>query len=319
MGGSRTEQPAPRCRRGKQGAFRATMGRTMLSVALSSVLTLESCATASRPTWQPLDISPDPDVIRIVMQHAPGAIIEASFVKPDALKPAPQGAVSVQITVRNVGKQSLRIRSGQSELYLADGSRLVIHRTPPPPEETKTSAEPSTEESSLPTRIDAPASATEEPKTPAKTNAESPPVESNAPTQVDTPASAEEPKTPATKETAKQVALGAGIVVGTIVEAAVIVAVHVYAPVLVAAAVVTSPIWGPFVIVARYRQRAQLRSVLDATLQEGDVVLAHGELASAVLQFDGDAAGLGTAFFVVRVTDEVERDWTAKVPLAIPK
>ncbi len=64
---------------------------------------------------------------------------------------------------------------------------------------------------------------------------------------------------------------------------------------------------------------AQLRSVLDATLQEGDVVLAHGESASAVLQFDGDAAGLGTAFFVVRVTDEVERDWTAKVPLAIPK
>src|SRR5713226_5311650 len=228
MGGSRTEQPAPRCRRGKQRAFRATMGRTMLSVALSSVLTLESCATASRPTWQPLDISPDPDVIRIVMQHAPGAIIEASLVKPDALKPAPQGVVSVQITVRNVGKQSLRIRSGQSELYLADGSRLVIHRMPPPPEETKTSAEPSTEESSLPTRIDAPASVTEEPKTPAKTNAESPPVESNAPTQVDTPASAtEEPKTPATtKETAKKVALGVGIVVGTIVGAAVIVAVY---------------------------------------------------------------------------------------------
>jgi len=67
------------------------------------------------------------------------------------------------------------------------------------------------------------------------------------------------------------------------------------------------------------RQRAQLRSVIDATLQEGDVALAHGESASAVLQFDGDAASLGTAFFVVRVTDEVERDWTAKVPLAIPK
>lgn len=244
------------------------------------------------------------------MQHAPGAIVEASLVRPDALKPRPQGAVSVQITVRNVGRQSLRIRSGQSEFELADGRRLVVYRTPQPPEETKTSAEPPTEKSSPATRVDAPASATEEPKTPALTAAESPPAESSAPTQVDAPASeTEEAKTPApAKEMAMKVA--AFVVEGIL---------GVAAGVAIAA---TSPIWVPLVIIAGYRQRARLELSLDAGLQAGDVVLAHGQSASAVLQFVDDSvdtAGLGTAFIVLRVSDEVERDWTAKIRLAIPK
>jgi hypothetical protein len=269
--------------------------RTVLSVALSSVLTLESCATASRPTWQPLDISPDPDVIRIVMQHAPGAIVEAALLEPDALKLAPHGAVSVQITVRNIGKQSLRIRSGQSELDLADGRRLVIFLTPPPPEEAKTSAEPPIEPSSPPTLVAVPASAPEEPKT-------------------------SEPA----KETARKIAVGGAIVVGAIVGVAGAVALYVFMPFVVAAGIVTSPIWGSWLIVAKYKQRAQQQSILDAGLEAGDVVLAHGESASAMLQFaddrgDVDAAGLRTASFVLRVSDEVARDWTAKVPLAIPK
>lgn len=70
--------------------FPSMTARAMLAVILSCVLTLESCATTPRPTWQRLDISHDPDVIRIVMQRAPGAIVEASLANPDAHKPTPK-------------------------------------------------------------------------------------------------------------------------------------------------------------------------------------------------------------------------------------
>jgi hypothetical protein len=134
------------------------------------------------------------------------------------------------------------------------------------------------------------------------------------------PAPSSEPTTSASKEeTATKTVVDAVALAGA---TAIRTAGVVFMPVLVVAAVATSPIWGPFALVALHEERESLRAALDAGLQAGDVDLAAGESASAVIEFvAGDVAGDGSraAFVVVRVTDDVGRDWTARLPVVSPK
>jgi hypothetical protein len=261
--------------------------RTTLSLVLACALALESCATGSHAphdlTWRPVDTWAGPDVNRTVMQRAPVAIVEASLAEPDPLEAAPPGVVRVRLTVRNVGTHSLQVRSNQSELDLADGRRLETSHPPRPP-------------------------------------AEAPPAAASA--AEDAKASTLAPK----GETAKKAADGTAKVLGgagalaaaTVVRAAAV----VFMPVLVVVAVATSPIWGPFALVAIHKDRASLRAALDAGLQGGDVALAAGESASAVIEFVDagvDDARPRAEFVVVRVTDHVGRDWTATLRIARPK
>lgn len=142
---------------------------------------------------------------------------------------------------------------------------------------------------------------------------------------VDDPASATEPKTSApARETAKTVAVVAGTVLVAMVAFVGAVVVYIYSPFVVAAAIATSPVWGTWIIVAKHRERVKQQFIFNAGLEAGDVVLANGESASAVLQFadgggDVDADHLRTAFVALHVSDEVERDWTAEIPLTVPK
>ena len=283
-------------------AFRVPAVRTALSLVLACALALESCATGSHAprdvTWRPVDPSADPDVYRMVIQRAPVAIVEASLAEPGPPEAAPPGAVAVRLTVRNVGQHSLRVRSNQSELELADGRRLATSQPPRPRAEASTAAAPSAE--------DATASA--------------------SPRDLAEPTSPTEPTPPPKGETAPKAAGGTwqGVVgaVALVGATAVRVAAVVFMPVLVVVAVATSPIWGPFALVAIHEERAHLRAALDAGLQAGDVFLAAGESASAVIEFvdgGGDGTGSRPAFVVVRVTDYVGRDWTATLRVARPK
>jgi hypothetical protein len=222
------------------------------------------------------------------MERIPVATGEASLAEPDPLVAVPPGAVAVRLTVRNVGPHALRVRSNQTELELADGRRLDTSRPPRPPVEAPT--------------VSMSARGLAEPGSSSK------PAPSSEPT---TSASKEET---ATKTVVDAVALAGATAIRT--------AGVVFMPVLVVAAVATSPIWGPFALVALHEERESLRAALDAGLQAGDVDLAAGESASAVIEFvAGDVAGAGSraAFVVVRVTDDVGRDWTARLPVVSPK
>jgi hypothetical protein len=229
------------------------------------------------------------------MQYAPRAFAESSFAQPDAGKPAPASVVSVQVTVKNIGGPALRIRSGESLLELADGRRLVVHRIPQPQEATTARTEPPREE--LPPSMEVVA--------------------------VQGAIDAEEPTAPTPAgEIAKTV-----VVVGLGIGAAIVeLTPLVYPPIIVfmtAAAIATSPIWGTMMIISKHTEQAQRQRSRDGRLERGDVVLATGESASAVVHFtsDGvDPARLGTAFLILPVTDEgVDRHWTARIPVAIPK
>jgi hypothetical protein len=229
------------------------------------------------------------------MQHVPVASVEASLAEPDPLEAAPRGAVAVRLTVRNLGTRSLRVRSNQTELELADGRRLETSRPSRPPVEAPTATAPAAEESTTSTAPRDQAAPTS--PTPQPSSTQPPP---------------EEPSAPASRsETAKKAAV-----------LAVAVGVAVLTPLVVAAGIATSPIWGPFVLVAIHEERARLRAALDASLQAGEVALAAGEAASAVLEFvDAGVAGAGagTAFVVLRVTDDAGRDWTARLRVVSPK
>lgn len=278
-------------------AFRVPALRTTLSLVLACALALESCATASQApqdvTWRPVDPSAAPVVDRPAMERAPVAIVEAILAEPDPLDATPPRAVAVRLTVRNVSQHSLRVRSNQSELELADGRRLETSRPPRPQAEEPSATAPAAGEATAST----------------------------------SPGDLAEPTTPEQKgETAKKAEGGVGqaVVDAVALGAATVVrmAAVIFMPVLVVVTVATSPIWGPFALVAIHDGRAHLRAALDAGLQAGDVFLAAGESASAVLEFV-DAGGHGTgsrpASVVVRVTDHVGRDWTATLRVARPK
>lgn len=282
--------------------------RASVALLLCPLLCLQACATAGPLPLPPaavlsrsavedtIEVQADPDTL--------GHLSEVTRLKDARVIP-------MSLVIRNLGTSDVIVGSAGITLELSDGRHLPVIQVsavderlpkpsaPPPPESpppaaTVTESAPST---SAPTDTAQPGDAP--PASPQEQTTE------QAPTEQATEQTPTEQSAPPSKawETTKEV--------GKMMGGAFLGGMAMYlAAWVVAALVVTSPIWGPPVLISHYVKKKSEKLAASQTLRSSalerleDVRLARGEATGGLLYFAADGGlpdSLATATLVVPI------------------